>query len=288
MWLAEHVHRLGTAYINWYIVEDGGRLTVLDSGPPGYHGQLQPELARIGRTVADIEAVVLTHYHVDHAGGAAAITTEAGAPVYVHQDDAPFLRGDAPRHRPNLPLYRPWMLKYGAHLVGHGARDYPPVADPTTFGDGEVLDIPGRPRVIHAPGHTPGCCVLHIPQLNVLFTGDVLVTLDTANGRVGPTVANDIFNTDSREAADSLHRLEGLEARMMLPGHGEPWEGGGGGRRCESLAPVGQGPDQMARTACRRSSRCRTPKTPTAVAPAASSRQGTPPRISSGFQATTA
>jgi glyoxylase-like metal-dependent hydrolase (beta-lactamase superfamily II) len=93
-----------------------------------------------------------------------------------------------------------------------------------TFGDGATLDVPGAPRVIHVPGHTPGSAALHVPSLAALFVGDALATYAVTNGARGPQVAP--FTADATQAVESLRRLEGLDARLVLPGHGEPWLGG--------------------------------------------------------------
>src|SRR5207302_185062 len=94
--------------------------------------------------------------------------------------------------------------------------------------DGETLDIPGRPTVVHTPGHTPGASALLLGDRGVLFTGDGLVTMNPLTGRLGPQICPGGFNTSSRQAMDSLNRLEGLSAPTILPGHGEPWTGGVG------------------------------------------------------------
>ena len=109
------------------------------------------------------------------------------------------------------------------HIGLNGGARYPAIADLTTFADGEVLDVPGKPRVIHAPGHTPGSSALHLDERRVLFSGDVLVTLDTLTGRTGPHVFTRPFAHDYAQAVASVDRLEGIDVDVMLPGHGEPW-----------------------------------------------------------------
>src|SRR6185295_447151 len=69
MQLAPHLHRLGTSsLVNSYLVEDGGRVTVIDAGLPGLWKDLGPELDAMGRSLDDVAAVLLTHGDVDHVG----------------------------------------------------------------------------------------------------------------------------------------------------------------------------------------------------------------------------
>ena len=85
--LASGIWRLGTELVNWYLVEDGGRLTVVDAGAPKYRPQLDTALTRLGRSLGDVAAIVLTHAHSDHTGFAERLRTETSVPVYVHTDD---------------------------------------------------------------------------------------------------------------------------------------------------------------------------------------------------------
>ena len=229
MEVADRIHRLGDRYVNWYAIEDGGRLTVLDAGFPGHWDQLPALLATIGRTLADVDALLLTHNHPDHLGTAERIRSEAGARVLIHGADAAGARrgGVNPPTVPTIKaLVRPYFARYLVHIARVGGLHVPPIADVATFEDGERLDVPGGPRVIHAPGHTPGECVLQLESRDVLFTGDALVTLDTATGYVGPSLLTSPFAGDEGQALASLQRIETTGAGTLLPGHGEPWRGG--------------------------------------------------------------
>jgi glyoxylase-like metal-dependent hydrolase (beta-lactamase superfamily II) len=68
--VAPGVHRLDNVYTNWYLLEAGGRLTVLDAGLPGDWREFSSALSRLGYTPAEIDAVLITHHHPDHAGNA--------------------------------------------------------------------------------------------------------------------------------------------------------------------------------------------------------------------------
>src|SRR5205085_5880133 len=59
--LSRVIHRAGTEIVNWYLLEDGGRVTIVDAGCPSYRSQLDSALAAIGRRLEDVEAIVLTH-----------------------------------------------------------------------------------------------------------------------------------------------------------------------------------------------------------------------------------
>ena len=90
--VVEGVHRITDSYTNWYLLEEQGRLTVVDAGVPASWQSLHDALARLGRKPSDIEAVVLTHAHVDHVGFAERARTELDVPLYVHENDAPLAR----------------------------------------------------------------------------------------------------------------------------------------------------------------------------------------------------
>ncbi|MBA2529578.1 MAG: MBL fold metallo-hydrolase [Euzebyales bacterium] len=221
--VAAGVHRLGFGFVNYYLVEADGGLTMIDAGMRGHWPQLPRLLARLGRRLTDIEAVVLTHAHVDHSGFSDRVRRDARATVMVHTADAnPGTRRFPPLHLYGRPSSWPFLvhgLRYGVML---GAR----VFAPTAFGDGAELDVPGRPRVVHTPGHTRGSCALHLPDRGALVTGDALVTFDPYTRGRGPRLLLDGVNEDPPQARRSLDRLAGIDADVVLPGHGEPWHGG--------------------------------------------------------------
>jgi glyoxylase-like metal-dependent hydrolase (beta-lactamase superfamily II) len=226
--VARGVHRYGTNYINCYLIEDRGRLTLLDSGLPGYVRHLRGALASLNRSVTDIDTVLLTHCHVDHMGAAKQLQLESGGRVYIHAADAPVARGERKQPLPKLgaKLARSFLLRYVfLHLLPYGAARFPTIADTMTFEDGETLDAPGSPRVVHTPGHTSGSSSIVLDERSTLFSGDALVTLDTLSGRRGPHVFAPPFTDDHAQAIASLDVLEKVEADITLPGHGEPWKG---------------------------------------------------------------
>jgi glyoxylase-like metal-dependent hydrolase (beta-lactamase superfamily II) len=226
--VADRIYRLGADLVNWFIIEDRGRLTVVDAGNPNQYEQLPAALAKLDKTMEDVEAVVLTHAHGDHLGSAARIKDTSGAAVHVHSADVALARGEAHREYERhliRDMYHGYAWKSLLFFMRGGATKAPPVHELAEFGHGEILDVPGRPHVVHTPGHTAGSCCLALPYRNVIFTGDALVTLSIVTGERTPRVMPGSFNNNSPQALESLNELKGLEAEIILPGHGEPWHG---------------------------------------------------------------
>jgi glyoxylase-like metal-dependent hydrolase (beta-lactamase superfamily II) len=223
--IADGVYRCGTELVNWYIVDDGGRLTVVDCGAPGYWPQLDLALGDLGKTRHDIAAVVLTHGHSDHVGFAERLRAEAGTPVWVPEGDAEMVRtGKIPKNERGLVPYlrRPFAWKMVSHLARNGGAKIPSVREFSTYAGGQTLDVPGRPVATHTPGHSAGHCVLQFGD--VVFVGDAMCTLNPLLGRRGPQVSPGAFNRSSEQALESLDRLP--EASLIAVGHGEPWTDG--------------------------------------------------------------
>jgi glyoxylase-like metal-dependent hydrolase (beta-lactamase superfamily II) len=228
--IASGVWRLGTELVNWYLVADSDGLTVVDAGAPKYRAQLDVGLARLRRSVGDVAAIVLTHAHSDHTGFAEALREETGAPVYVHPDDESLAAtGKLPYKReasflPYLRYRHTWRLII--HLAGAGAMKPGPISELKTYSDGETLDVPGRPRVIHTPGHSPGHCSLFFEHAGALIAGDAICTLNPFTGTRGPQLMPRALNLSSATCLDSLTKLESLDAEVVAVGHGEPWREG--------------------------------------------------------------
>src|SRR5215210_2786074 len=94
--IADGVHRVGEHFVNWYLIEESGQLTVVDAGLPACWNSFLEALNGIGRARGDVEALVLTHAHFDHIGFAERARVELGIPVWVHENDAPLAK-------------RPWL-----------------------------------------------------------------------------------------------------------------------------------------------------------------------------------
>jgi glyoxylase-like metal-dependent hydrolase (beta-lactamase superfamily II) len=228
--IAEGLHRLGSELINFYVVEDATGVTIVDAGIPAFYDEVAPCLAQFDRSWDDVRALVLTHAHPDHVGFAERVRREHGVPVLVHAADEELARSQHLRPSATLLGY----LRHPAawRTVGALARAGPPkrlvIEALKTFAGGDQLDVPGRPRVIHAPGHSDGCVALHFAGHQALLVGDVLCSRNPLTGRKGVQVMPAPFAADAGEALESVDRLEGIEAAVIGFGHGDPWRGGVG------------------------------------------------------------
>lgn len=132
---------------NVWIIGDDSECVVLDAGH-----EAAPILEAIGERT--LVAVVCTHAHNDHVNAAAEVADAKGAPILVHPEEAPLWRMTYPDRTPDGAL---------AH--------------------GQVITVAGTAlSVLHTPGHAPGACCIHAPELGVVFSGDTLF-----NGGPGAT-----------------------------------------------------------------------------------------------------
>jgi len=223
------IHRVEDSFTNWYLIEDGGKLTVVDTGVPSSWESLHEALPRIGRTARDIEAVVLTHAHFDHLGFAERARSVLNVPVFVHEADVPLTRHpwryDHERARAYYFATQLRALPMVASFIRHRAWWPTPVREVVRYEAG-VLPVPGEPRIVFTPGHTHGHCALHLPSRDVVIAGDAVVTLDPYTGRRGPRIVAAAATVDTQRNLDALDAIAATEATTVLVGHGDPWRHG--------------------------------------------------------------
>lgn len=223
MQVADRIERVNEQFINFFLVEEAGRVVVVDSGMPGNWSLLIAGLGRIGRTLGDVEAVLLTHAHSDHVGLAERLRREAPARVRIHADDLPFLLAGRRPPGGGPPGLTRTLLGVAVYALRQGGTRMPAVLEATTFADGDVLDLPGTPQVVFTPGHSPGHCAFHLASRDALIVGDAISTWSPVTGDRGPQLSP--FQADVERTRASLARLQELPASIVLPGHGEPFAG---------------------------------------------------------------
>lgn len=239
MRLAESLHRIGSDLVAVYLIEDGSGVTVIDTGLPGQWKELIAEISAMGRTLDDIRGVILTHGDTDHVGFAERLRRETAAPIYVHEADAPQVRGEVKKQNPSWGRIKVGpLLSFLWYAARRGGMSFTPVDEVVTVQGGETLDLPGKPRIIHTPGHSPGSIAIHSAPVDALFVGDAMTTRHVLTGRSGPQPAP--FTLDEATALASLEEWRGIDARWVLPGHGFPWDRGVEAAVAEIRAAAGE------------------------------------------------
>jgi len=224
MQLAPGLNRVGNDIVACYLVVTDQGITLIDAGLPGHWRDLAAELASLGRRVDDVRGIVLTHGDSDHIGFAERMRREQGVPVFVGGPDAARARGEE-RTSPTWGKLRlAPTLRFLAYGVRKGGLRTHYLGEVVEVQDGDVLDLPGSPRVVALPGHSPGSIAVDVPAVDAVFVGDGLTTRHVLTGATGPAPAP--FTDDPATALESLGRLADIGARWVLPGHGAPWDGG--------------------------------------------------------------
>jgi glyoxylase-like metal-dependent hydrolase (beta-lactamase superfamily II) len=225
--VAPGVHRLGTRWINFYLIAEEREFTLVDAGYPGYWKYLRAAIDRLGARLEAIRAVIVSHHHADHAGTAERLRSTGGARVLVGEGDAWIVAGRYPSHASpgfyRQSALRPSGIRFLTHSAAAGGAKYRPVERLEALKEDQTLDLPGRPRVIHTPGHTAGHYSVALPERGALLSGDALATFDYVTGKHG--LALHRLNDDREIALASLDRLRLGDAEVILPAHGQPWTG---------------------------------------------------------------
>ncbi|WP_431236006.1 MBL fold metallo-hydrolase (plasmid) [Mycolicibacterium psychrotolerans] len=219
------VYFVHTALVNWVLLSDDDGVTLIDSGYPGHYQAVLDSITAIGQPLDALKAILLTHAHIDHLGGAQRLAAERGVPVYVHPNELAHTYRDA--HHGLTPaglvanLWRPRVLRWFLQAVPVGVADRHGVAQARALSPtiGE-LTVPGRPLPIPTPGHTPGHCAFYLPDSGVVISGDALITGHPTAACCGPQLLPAMFDDDRAGTRDALDQLAGLPADILLPGHG--------------------------------------------------------------------
>src|SRR3954447_14570283 len=159
--------------------------------------EIESILAAVRKHGLTVKAIVITHAHIDHIGGAQKLKAATGAPVYMNPNDAEL--------QAMLDVQAGWL----------GMRPPEPVEIDSAAKDGDRLTVGIiEVDVLHTPGHTQGSICLWMPTEGTLVAGDTLF-----RDSIGRT---DLPGGDGRQILRSIHeKLLALpEETVVVPGHG--------------------------------------------------------------------
>jgi len=219
----------GLGYTLVYLIESHDGWTMIDSGWNTREGldALDQQLRATGAEWKDVRDLIVTHFHSDHMGLAAAVKERSHARLIMHELDAP--EALAKRWGTGIDVRRKefarWAVTQG---VPHDdARHMGPPNRPEAKKElevnvellvrgNEVLRRDGTElRVLWTPGHTPGHISIHDPRRKLLFSGDHLLPRITPNVSYIPFIGGSPLSDYLR----SLDELEHLEVKQVLSPH---------------------------------------------------------------------
>jgi len=215
-------------HIMSFALVSGKQVTLFDTDldiPEGF-STLEGALQQIGRSLADIDQIFLTHYHADHCGLAGRLKEISGARIYLSEADAEAIRNQN-------------QTKELFHRLGVFCREqnFPEalmasLKELHTYFTGVTfpfeVDAPLAPyswhtsgrrtfQVIPAPGHTRGQVCFYFPQEALLLSGDHVLP------EITPNLSIDLFHPEWRPLKsflESLQRVKTLAVERTFPSHG--------------------------------------------------------------------
>lgn len=171
--------------IGSFLITDGHDLVLIESGPTTTRAHLEAGLRDAGYDLADVSRAILTHIHLDHAGGMGMLMRDTpGLRLSVHPGGAPFLIDPERLVKSSARIFGNQMEQLWGEVIG---------VDPErvdTIGDGDVLSVAGTSLLVRAaPGHASTHLVFLDQNTGVLFTGDAAGARFKGTGYVCPTLA---------------------------------------------------------------------------------------------------
>jgi len=211
------VYRVSHARVNSYLIDSEDGVVIVDAGLPSASRAILGGVRAIGRESSDVRAILVTHAHLDHAGGLAVLQRATGATVYMHGLDAELVRVGRAR-RAWSPA--PGFINGVIFQVLDAAPDRLEPSDVAVeVEDGGIIPVAGGIQALHVPGHSAG----HVAYLwpdhgGVLFVGDA------ASHEMG--LRQGANWEDLEEGLRSLGRLAALDFEIACFAHGRPIAGG--------------------------------------------------------------
>jgi glyoxylase-like metal-dependent hydrolase (beta-lactamase superfamily II) len=237
------IHRLAiptpflVGRVNCYLIEDEP-LTLVDTGPNSGKSldELEQALAVHGRTVEELELIVITHQHMDHLGLLEILTRRSGADVAAFWLLGPYLADFARSATADDEFSQSVMLRHGVPSdlatalgsVGAAFRAFGSSGSVSRqLRDGDTLALRDRSfEVLHRPGHSPSDLVFWDAERSILIGGDHLLAHISSNPLISRPLDPDAPQHHRPTALihylDSMRATQELPARLVLPGHGDP------------------------------------------------------------------
>jgi glyoxylase-like metal-dependent hydrolase (beta-lactamase superfamily II) len=202
--------------IGSYVMADNDELAIIDPGPASTANALLAALREAGFEPSSVTHLLLTHIHLDHAGGVGTLLPlMPKAKVYVHTKGAPHLIDPT-------NFLASASRTYGEHMSELWGETYPIPADRIrVLGDGAILNVAGRRLEVHyAPGHAVHHIIFYDVHAGELFAGDAagvrLLGIDYVRP---PTPPSDL---DLEAWSNTINKLKRLRPDVLYLAHFGP------------------------------------------------------------------
>ncbi|MGW4631360.1 MBL fold metallo-hydrolase [Nocardia sp. NPDC004415] len=228
--VADDVFTIRGTDVNMFLLREGRDLTLIDAGWHGDAALIEKSIRSLGHRPEDVQAVLLTHAHLDHVGALNHLHRHYAIPAYTSPTEVPHAHGDYHESATPLDVIKRLTdrdtLAWAARITAAGGLRKNPVPHIHPFPTEGPLDLPGHPVPVPTPGHTSGHTAYHLPEAGAVATGDALVTAHPTSKITGPQPLPNFFNHDTPATIAGYTTLESLPADLVLPGHGPIWPEG--------------------------------------------------------------
>jgi glyoxylase-like metal-dependent hydrolase (beta-lactamase superfamily II) len=237
---AAGIHRISVATpfaigrVNVYLVDDEP-LTLIDAGPNSgtSFDELSQGIAALGRSIEEIEQVVLTHQHIDHLGLVGLVAARSGAEVAAIERGVPMVENYSEEMEADDDFASATMLRHGIpqdvvralQSVSRAYRGWGAPAKVTrVLRDGDTMEFAERSWKVHwRPGHSPSDTVFEDAERRTLIAGDHLLGRVSSNTLITRPADGSAERPQALVAyLDSMATTRAMDTDLVLPGHGDP------------------------------------------------------------------
>ena len=190
-----------------HLLVDGDSCVLIDTGMLGEVRLVFRQLKKLGLSMDSVEAILLTHGHLDHAGNLHRFKELTSATVYGHLEEQAHLDGAYPYEGVNRVCG--WLESVGRFLIRYKRADIDIYIE-----EEQSLPFWGGLRVVHLPGHTKGHCGYYSAKHDLLFAGDLFASMFYGDFPPPP-----VLNSVPHLIPESFRKVMALNPGGILPCH---------------------------------------------------------------------
>lgn len=206
--------------VNAHIVSTSKGCILVDAGLPGSEGKIGKALSTLGLTFKDINLIVITHAHVDHAGSAARMRELSGAPILAHAGDAKYFSREAAMTFCSTGWFGRLFIKTNLMFESYVGFEPDILLNGSDVHDLKPYGVDGIVR--HTPGHTAGSISVLLASKEALV-GDLIASGILLGGIIRTGIAKrPPFEDDPLTVSAELRGMVDIGMTKFFMGHGGP------------------------------------------------------------------